>query len=108
MSKDAWPADRRPAGGLQEIGRAAPRADAVAKVTGAEKYAADHYPENCLWVGVKRAAYPHARIGGIDVDAARALPGVVAVLTHRDIRGKNRLGIFEKDLALPFLVPIPG
>jgi CO/xanthine dehydrogenase Mo-binding subunit len=97
MSKDAWPADRHPAGGLQEIGRAAPRADAVAKVTGAEKYAADHYPENCLWVGVKRAAYPHARIGGIDVDAARALPRVVAVLTHRDIRGKNRLGIFEKD-----------
>ncbi len=97
MLQSDWRSNRLPAGGVQEIGRVAPRADAAAKVTGAERYAADYYPENYVWAGVKRAGAPHARITGIDAVAARALPGVVAVLTHKDIGGKNRLGIFEKD-----------
>ena len=97
MSKNDWRSSRPPAGGVQEIGRVAPRVDAAAKVTGAERYAADYYPENHLWGGVKRAGVPHARILSIDTAAARALPGVVAVLTHKDVGGKNRLGIFEKD-----------
>ncbi len=97
MSQSDWRSNRPPAGGVQEIGRVAPRADAAAKVTGAERYAADYYPENYVWAGVKRAGVPHARIMGVDTASARALPGVVAVLTHKDIGGKNRLGIFEKD-----------
>lgn len=96
LNKDL-PADRRPAGGPQEIGRSAPRFDAVAKVTGRERYAADYYPESHLWAGVRRAGVPHARIKGIELEVVRELPGVVAVLTHQDIKGKNRLGIFEKD-----------
>lgn len=90
-------ADRRSAGEPQEIGRVAPRVDAYTKVTGAERFAADNYPENHLWAGVRRAEFPHARIKSIDTSAARQLPGVVAVLTYRDIKGSNRLGIFEKD-----------
>ena len=85
------------AAGVQEIGRSAPRFDAYAKVTGAEKFAADLYPPHFVWAGVKRSEHAHARILGIDTTAAAAVPGVIAVLTHRDIQGKNRLGIFEKD-----------
>lgn len=81
----------------QAIGRSAPRVDAYTKVTGAERFAADYYPENYLWLGVKRSEFPHARIGEIDISAAAGLPGVAVVLTYRDIRGSNRLGIFEKD-----------
>ena len=83
--------------GVQEIGRVAPRLDAYAKVTGTEKFAADVYPEGLLWAGVKRSEHAHALILDIDVQVAAAIPGVVSVLTHKDIQGKNRLGIFEKD-----------
>lgn len=79
------------------IGQSALRADALTKVTGKERYAADYYPENYLWVGIKRADYPHARITNIDIAQAKIMAGVVAVLTSQDVKGSNRLGIFEKD-----------
>jgi len=82
---------------VREIGVIAPRIDALTKVTGAENFAADLYPEGFLWVGVKRSDFPHANILAIDGLAASKLTGVTAVLTHRDIKGSNRLGIFEKD-----------
>lgn len=83
--------------GQFEIGRNAPRVDAVGKVAGQEKYAADYYPDNFVWIGIKRSEHAHACIKHIDIDAATQIPGVVAVLTHKDIKGSNRLGIFEKD-----------
>lgn len=82
---------------VREIGCNAPRLDARTKVTGAEVFAADLYPEGLLWAGVKRSEHAHARILAIDTTGATALAGVVSVKTHRDIKGKNRLGIFEKD-----------
>ncbi len=83
--------------GLLEVGYAVPRQDAWTKVTGEEKYAADYYPENLLWAGAKRAGVPHGRILQVDVAAAQALPGVVAVLTRKDVPGTNRQGIVHKD-----------
>ncbi len=79
------------------IGRSAIRVDALTKVTGQEKYATDYYPENYLWAGVKRAAYPHARIENINISLAKEIEGVISVLTSKDVLGSNRLGIFEKD-----------
>jgi CO/xanthine dehydrogenase Mo-binding subunit len=83
-----------------EIGSSVPRADAAAKVTGAEKYAADHFEAGkigMLWAGARRAGIPHGRIQSIDVAAAQALPGVFAVLTHKDVPGSNRHGIVHQD-----------
>lgn len=82
---------------LPEIGIAMARVDARAKVTGAERYAIDHYPDGILWAGAKRAGVPHARLRGLDLSAARALPGVVAVLSAADVPGPNRQGIVHKD-----------
>lgn len=82
---------------LLEVGYAVPRQDAWTKVTGEEKYAADYYPENLMWAGAKRAGVPHGRILQVDVAAAQALPGVVAVLTRKDVPGTNRQGIVHKD-----------
>ena len=79
------------------VGRAIPRADAPAKVTGKERYAADYYPQNLLWCGVKRPAQAHALLRSIDISRAKKMTGVAAVLTHADITGSNRLGILEKD-----------
>ncbi len=66
-------------------------------MTGSAVFAADLYPADLLWAGVKRPEHSHARILAIDTAAALAIPGVVAALTYKDIKGSNRLGIFEKD-----------
>lgn len=57
---------------------------------------ADHYQNGCLWAGVKRSSQTHARLIEVDLEVARQLPGVVAVLTSQDIEGSNRLGILKK------------
>ncbi|MHC1726306.1 MAG: xanthine dehydrogenase family protein molybdopterin-binding subunit [Syntrophobacteraceae bacterium] len=82
---------------MLEVGRATPRFDAKSKVTGEEKYAIDHYPENMLWAGVKRGGIPHGVIREVDVSAALSLPGVFRVLTRKDVPGTNRQGIVHKD-----------
>lgn len=82
---------------VPEVGRAIPRADAMAKVTGAEKFAVDHYGDNLVWAGVRRAGTPHGRIRRIDTEQAAELPGVLAVLTGKDVPGTNRQGIVRKD-----------
>jgi len=80
-----------------EIGCPVPRVDAAAKVTGEEKYAIDHTPGNMLWAGVRRAGVPHGRLRTVHVEEARALPGVLCVLTAADVPGTNRQGIIHKD-----------
>jgi CO/xanthine dehydrogenase Mo-binding subunit len=82
---------------MLEVGYPAPRFDARAKVTGEEKYAADHNLENMLWAGAKRAGLPHGIIRSIDVSEARMLPGVFRILTAEDVPGTNRQGIVHKD-----------
>lgn len=83
------------------IGDSIPRFDAKAKVEGIEKYAADYYSgpndRGFLWAGVKRAGVPHGLIRTIDVTKARSVPGVVAVLTCKDIKGPNRQGVVKQD-----------
>ncbi|MDD2502135.1 MAG: xanthine dehydrogenase family protein molybdopterin-binding subunit, partial [Geobacter sp.] len=80
------------------IGTAAPRGDAAAKAAGTEPYAADRYPKDCLWAGAVRSNLPAGRIISIDTSAAKALPGVVTVLTAADVAGSNRQGIIHKDM----------
>ncbi len=74
-----------------------PRLDAFSKVTGSERYSADYYSDRFLWAGAKRVLVPHARLLAIHTDDARAVPGVVRVLTHRDIAGTNRIGVVRND-----------
>lgn len=82
---------------ILKVGKAVPRADALDKVTGKVKYAADYYGRELVWAGVKRAGVPHARLKDININSARSLPGVMAVLTYKDIRGSNRQGVVRKD-----------
>jgi len=82
---------------ILKIGKAIPRPDAWSKVTGQETYAADYYGDNLVWAGAKRAGVPHARIKNINIERARNIPGVIAVLTYKDICGSNRQGVVRKD-----------
>ncbi|HFD39091.1 MAG TPA: 2Fe-2S iron-sulfur cluster binding domain-containing protein, partial [Anaerolineae bacterium] len=82
---------------LRVIGHSYPRPDAVDKVTGAAKFADDYAFPGMLHGAVLRAAYPHARILSIETGEAEALPGVHAVLTHKDVPGRNRHGLVYQD-----------
>jgi len=82
---------------LKAISRPLPRPDAVEKVTGKGIYADDLYVEGMLYAKALRSAYPHARLRRVDVSKARALPGVVAVLTAEDIPGRKNCGVHEID-----------
>jgi len=88
------------------IGHPRPPSDAVAKVTGAARYADDYTFPGMLFGATLRAGIPHARIRRIDTSRARALPGVQAVLTHADVPGAKNHGLFVEDW--PVLCPEGG
>lgn len=80
-----------------EIGKSRPRLDAREKVTGALKYIADMDFREALHGKVLRSPYPHAIIKNIDTSKAEALPGVAAVVTAKDIPGRNGWGAIIPD-----------
>jgi CO/xanthine dehydrogenase Mo-binding subunit len=55
------------------------------KVSGRARYAADQLPPGVIWGKAHRSALPHARIVRVDTSRARAVPGVLAVLTAADL-----------------------
>jgi xanthine dehydrogenase molybdenum-binding subunit len=65
---------------LKTLGKVTPRIDALERVTGQAHYAEDISLPGMLYARVLRSPLPHARVRGIDVSAAEALPGVRAVL----------------------------
>ncbi len=83
--------------GLLVVGRDVPRTDGPSKVTGAAQYVADIQLPGMLHAAVLRSPHPHARIVNINVHAARAMPGVKAVVTGADTAAR-KWGAFRPDL----------
>lgn len=81
------------------IGRDTPQVSARAKVLGRATYAGDLKLPGMLHAKVLRSPYPHARIAAIDTTAARALPGVRAVLTGADAP-TSLWGVHKKERAI--------
>ncbi len=82
------------------IGKGERRVDALGKVTGRAKFAADYNVAHQLYGKVLRSEHPHACILRIDTTAARQLAGVEAVLTAQDIPGEKVIGIVVKNQAI--------
>ncbi len=61
------------------------RIEARLKVRGVARYAADASMPDMLWSAILYSPLPHARITRVDARAARAMPGVHAVLTGDDL-----------------------
>jgi CO/xanthine dehydrogenase Mo-binding subunit len=74
------------------VGHKVPRFDARGKVSGEATYAADLEVEGILWAKTVRSPHPHARIVSIDTAAAKALPGVRAILTGDDLPANTMWG----------------
>ncbi len=71
-----------------------PRPTALAKVTGTIDYGTDlglKLPADALYVALVQSPISHGNIKGIDTAEAEKMPGVVKVVTHKDIKGKNRI-----------------
>ncbi len=87
--------DARPDALTSAIGRSIPRVDGRPKVTGQARFAADYEVRGLLHARPVLAMPAHARIERIDIAAALAVPGVVAVLTAADLpivsEGNDRL-----------------
>lgn len=82
---------------LRWVGKPVTRKDGAGKVTGETKFFSDMIMPNMLWAKAVRSKYPHALIKRISTARAEAVPGVVTVLTHRDVPGLNAFGIIEPD-----------
>jgi len=68
------------------IGTPRPRIEDRKLLTGQGAYVGDFHPDNLSYAVVVRSPYAHAHIRRIEVDAARSMAGVLAVLTGADAR----------------------
>ncbi|HXV82382.1 MAG TPA: xanthine dehydrogenase family protein molybdopterin-binding subunit [Candidatus Binatia bacterium] len=78
------------------IGKSHPRLDGPETVTGEARYTVDVLLPSMLHAKLFRSSVPHAKIQRLDVSRARALPGVIAVLTASDVPRK-RFGFTVQD-----------
>lgn len=67
------------------IGKSVPKIDGREKATGAAKYTGDLKFPNMLFGKILGSPYAHAKILNIDTTEAEKLPGVKAVITHKDV-----------------------
>lgn len=81
-------------GQFRYVGQSIPRKEDRNLLAGDGRFIADIALPRMLEIAYLRSPMPHAKIGEINVSRALALPGVVAVLTGRDIQ--------------PFVAPVPG
>lgn len=71
-----------------------PRPTATAKVTGTLDFGQDSalkMPADTLRLALVQAKVSHANILSIDTTEAEKMPGVFKVVTHKDVKGKNRI-----------------
>ncbi|HZB36011.1 MAG TPA: xanthine dehydrogenase family protein molybdopterin-binding subunit [Gaiellaceae bacterium] len=69
-----------PEGPLETVGRPAQRLDGLQRARGEARYTADIQLPAMLHAAVLRSPHAHARVKGLDLEPARNVPGVRAVL----------------------------
>jgi len=79
------------------VGHSHLRPEAVEKVTGNAIYTDDLVFDGMLYAKARRAMIPHGFLTKLDVSKAKALPGVVAVLTAKDILAEHNHGLVILD-----------
>jgi len=70
---------------LNVVGKPFRKVDARAKCTGQTKFADDIFLPRMLYCKILRSHEPHALIKNIDLSKALALPGVIAIITGKDL-----------------------
>src|SRR5436309_5022378 len=70
---------------LNVVGKPFRKVDARAKCTGQTKFADDIFLPRLLYCKILRTHEPHALIKNIDLSKALALPGVISIITGKDL-----------------------
>jgi len=81
------------------VGKSTPKRDGLDKVTGRTRYLHDLELPRLAHGKILRTRLPHARIVRLDTNRARALPGVLAILTAEDVE-QRPFGFAKDQLAL--------
>jgi CO/xanthine dehydrogenase Mo-binding subunit len=84
-------------GAMRLVGKKIPRLDGYSKVCGEAIYGADFHLENALFLKVLRSPHHHGYIRDIDGSEALRVPGVLTIITWRDIPGENLSGKIKRD-----------
>jgi len=82
---------------MDVISRSVPPVEVSSKVTGEAKYTDDYTFPDMLFARTLRSPHPHAKILSIHTERAKALAGVRAVLTYKDVPGENLHGLVYRD-----------
>lgn len=81
---------------LTHVGARAVRTDGALKAGGHPGYTTDVRRANQAYATIVRAAVPRGRLTALDLDAARALPGVLDIIVAADVPARTRL--FSADI----------
>jgi xanthine dehydrogenase large subunit len=80
------------------VGKDIPHDSSAGHVSGSSVFLDDVVPaRDELLVDFLGSPIAHGRLKSIDLSVAKTLPGIVALLTHRDIPGQNRFGSIIQD-----------
>jgi CO/xanthine dehydrogenase Mo-binding subunit len=82
------------------IGKRIAKLDAPDKASGKTRYIHDLEVPGALYAKILRSTEVHARIVSIDTSAAKALPGVHAVITAADVPWQRPIGVGKDHLPL--------
>jgi len=74
------------------VGKKTVRSDALDKLLGKARFTGDYIPKDTMVVKVLRSTMPHALLKRVDTTLASKIPGVVSILTGRDVPGENEIG----------------
>jgi CO/xanthine dehydrogenase Mo-binding subunit len=85
---------------MPELDKKSWRNDAYAKVTGRAKFTDDLKFANLLHAAPVYSDYVHAKLIAITTTEAENFPGVIKVLTAKDVPGANRFGQIIRDFRI--------
>ncbi|MCF8827387.1 xanthine dehydrogenase family protein molybdopterin-binding subunit [Xanthomonas campestris pv. raphani] len=90
-----------PGTGHRPTGTGMPRIDGRAKVTGQARYAAEWPVPDLAYGVVVNSSIAKGRIVAFDLEAARAVPGVLEIVTHENRPHMRGMDLFYKDMTAP-------
>ena len=82
---------------LRTVGQSVPPIFGMEKAAGTVRFPADINFPNMLWMKILRSPHAHARIAAVDTSVAEKIPGVAAILTHRDVP-KVLFGAYQNEI----------
>jgi xanthine dehydrogenase large subunit len=83
---------------LTAVGKDIPHDSSIGHVTGRSVFLDDIAPaRNELLVSCFGSPVAHGRIKSVDLSSAKAIPGIAALLTHKDIPGHNTFGMLQDE-----------